>query len=54
MLQECPIVDFDLETRVGERKVAKSIAMGGGDYVALGLDDVNEPLLYDLCTYFQR
>lgn len=46
--QEFPVADFDLEARVGERKVARSIATQGGDAEALGLENIEEPLLYDL------
>ena len=43
-----PLQGLDLESRVGERQSAKILANSGFDIADFGLDDVNEPLLYDL------
>ncbi|KAF8513473.1 hypothetical protein JB92DRAFT_2721321 [Gautieria morchelliformis] len=43
-----PLQGLDLESRVGERQSAKTLATSGVNVVDLGLGDVNESLLYDL------
>jgi ubiquitin carboxyl-terminal hydrolase 4/11 len=43
-----PIEGLDLENMVGERITAKTLMGLGEDPAALGLGDVNEPLIYDL------
>lgn len=43
-----PVSGFDLEPRVLERQLSKRLAAEGVDTQELGLDDIKEPLLYDL------
>ncbi|KAI0666784.1 cysteine proteinase [Trametes maxima] len=43
-----PIDGLDLTEMVGERRVGKKLAEQGVDVKALGLDDLEEPLVYDL------
>ena len=43
-----PLTGLDLTSMAGERKVANSLAAAGEDLLALGLDDTEEPLIYDL------
>lgn len=43
-----PLRGLDLESRVGERQSARTLADSGFDVAQLGLGDVNESLLYDL------
>ncbi|THH05050.1 hypothetical protein EW145_g5076 [Phellinidium pouzarii] len=43
-----PIENLDLESFCGEREVVKQLAEQGQDISALGLSDIEEPLLYDL------
>ena len=43
-----PTEGLDLTNMVMERQVAKRLAAAGEDIEALGLTDVEEPLLYDL------
>lgn len=43
-----PINALDLEPRVLERQLAKRLSNEGVDIEALGLNDIHEPLLYDL------
>lgn len=47
-LVEFPLTGLDLTPMVGERQVAKRQIEKGEDVAALGLHDVDEPLLYDL------
>lgn len=43
-----PLTGLDLTSMAGVRKVAKSLADAGEDLQALGLEDTEEPLVYDL------
>lgn len=43
-----PVTGLDLTSMVGERKVAKNLEAAGEDLRALGLEDTEEPLVYDL------
>ncbi|OXG79192.1 ubiquitin carboxyl-terminal hydrolase 4/11/15 [Cryptococcus neoformans var. grubii Br795] len=43
-----PIDGLDLEDRIGERQVAKTLKLNGEDVEAYGIEDDGEPLLYDL------
>ena len=43
-----PIEALDLEPFCGEREIAKRLLAQGEDVAALGLNDLEEPLLYDL------
>lgn len=43
-----PVEGLDLESYCGEREVAKRLLAQGEDIEALGLHDLDEPLLYDL------
>ncbi|KAI0644201.1 cysteine proteinase [Trametes meyenii] len=43
-----PIEGLDLTEMVGERRVGRKLAEQGVDVEALGLDDLEEPLVYDL------
>ncbi|KIR27707.1 ubiquitin carboxyl-terminal hydrolase 4/11/15 [Cryptococcus deuterogattii R265] len=43
-----PIDGLDLEDRIGERQVAKTLKLSGEDIEAYGIEDDGEPLLYDL------
>ncbi|KIP08809.1 hypothetical protein PHLGIDRAFT_361006 [Phlebiopsis gigantea 11061_1 CR5-6] len=45
---EFPLTGLDLTSMIGERKVANNLAAAGEDLLALGLDDTEEPLVYDL------
>lgn len=47
-----PIDGLDLEDRIGERQVAKTLKLSGEDVEAYGIEDDGEPLLYDLCESF--
>lgn len=47
-LVDFPLSDLDLTSMIGERQVAKRLIEKGEDVEALGLRDVNEPLVYDL------
>lgn len=47
-LVDFPLEGLDLTSMVGERKVVKKLLEAGEDLKALGLDDTEEPLLYDL------
>lgn len=48
VLVDFPVEGLDLSQMVMERKVAHRLAAAGEDVQALGLNDVEEPLLYDL------
>ncbi|WVO17141.1 hypothetical protein L204_104832 [Cryptococcus depauperatus] len=43
-----PIDGLDLEERIGERKVAKTLKIQGLDTTRFGIEECDEPLLYDL------
>ncbi|WVQ75606.1 hypothetical protein IAR50_005234 [Cryptococcus sp. DSM 104548] len=43
-----PIDGLDLENRIGERKLAKTLKMDGEDVTEYGIEGDDEPLLYDL------
>ncbi|KAG8996062.1 CSN-associated deubiquitinating enzyme Ubp12 [Tulasnella sp. JGI-2019a] len=43
-----PIEGLDLESRIGERAAAKVLLAQGVDVAELGIQDVHEPLVYDL------
>lgn len=47
-----PIDGLDLEDRIGERQVAKTLKLNGEDVEGYGIEDDGEPLLYDLCESF--
>lgn len=44
-----PIDGLDLEERIGERKVAKSLHLSQADADAYGVETSDEPMIYDLC-----
>ncbi|KAK8853439.1 hypothetical protein IAR55_004145 [Kwoniella newhampshirensis] len=43
-----PIDGLDLEERIGERKVARSLKLNGEDAGAYGIEEDDEPMIYDL------
>ncbi|WWD19867.1 hypothetical protein CI109_104335 [Kwoniella shandongensis] len=43
-----PIDGLDLEERIGERKVAKSLKLTGEDAGVYGIEEDGEPMIYDL------
>lgn len=47
-LVDFPLEGLDLTSMVGERQVAKRLSEKGEDPHSLGLQDVDEPLIYDL------
>ena len=46
-----PIDGLDLEERIGERKVAKSLMLSSEDAMEYGIETGSEPMLYDLCEF---
>jgi ubiquitin carboxyl-terminal hydrolase 4/11/15 len=46
-----PVDGLDLEERVGERKLAKSLKLSDGELKEMGIEEGNEPMIYDLCEF---
>lgn len=44
-----PIEGLDLEDRVDERRIARTLTAQGVDVAELGIRDVDETLMFDLC-----
>lgn len=44
-----PIDGLDLEERIGERKVARSLNLNDEDAAKYGIEKGDEPMMYDLC-----
>jgi ubiquitin carboxyl-terminal hydrolase 4/11/15 len=44
-----PIDGLDLEDRVGERRIAKTLDLTDEDAEKYGIEPTKEPLVYDLC-----
>ena len=46
-----PIEGLDLNDRVEERKIARSLELSGDEAAKYGIEPDSEPLVYDLCEY---
>lgn len=44
-----PIEGLDLEERVSERRIAKSLDLSDEECREYGIEPTDEPLVYDLC-----
>lgn len=44
-----PIEGLDLEDRVSERRIAKSLDLSDEECREYGIEPTDEPLVYDLC-----
>jgi len=47
-----PVEGLDLEERVGERRIAKSLDLSDEECRKYDIEPSSEPLVYDLCTFY--
>lgn len=47
-----PIEGLDLEDRVSERRIARSLDLADEECREYGIEPINESLLYDLCKRY--
>jgi ubiquitin carboxyl-terminal hydrolase 4/11/15 len=47
-----PVQGLDMEERVGERRIAKSLNLSDEECQQYDIEPSSEPLVYDLCRLF--